>query len=149
MGKELNIKKALNVIEKEIKKNWKQLDFTFAIENGGKTLKATADITIQGFDDSIFVIFDLYAGGGFECRAVYDKIEKTAEVLDLLNEFNGGTLFFKAFARNDGFLELSNFTICYDVAKAGEYVSECLFRLIDLDENEAMHKLANLTTRDE
>ena len=144
----LNMKKALALLKKDLDKNWSKLDFQYSMEENG--IKAVAsNITLNGFDDDIMLIIRGYEGGGFVCRAVFDKIEKTTEALELLNQFNDNNSFFKAFIREDGYLELCNFFICYDVKVYKEYGSEFLCRAADLNQDEAMTRLTALTIKEE
>ena len=141
----LNMKKALKYIQKDLEKNWKNITFSYKQE-GKDELKVDAEVELNGFDDNIMLIINGTAGGGFWCRAVFDKIEKTPEALEIVNAFNDGEIFFKAYIREDGYLELDNFFICYDEKVYGEYASEFLIRLADLNENEYMQQLSHLTS---
>jgi hypothetical protein len=76
---------------------------------------------------------------------VFDKIEEDEDSLELVNEFNKSQPFFKAFIRNDGFLELTHFVVCYAEDIYKDYGSEFLFRIVDLQENDAMKVLGQLT----
>ena len=116
-------------------------------DNGIKAV--ASDITLNGFDDDIMLIIRGYEGGGFVCRAVFDKIEKTPHALDLLNTFNDNSAFFKAFIREDGYLELYHFFVCYDVKVYKEYGSEFLCRAADLNKDDAMVELASLTKQND
>ena len=140
----LNMKKALKLIQKDLEKNWKSITFSYE-QTGKDEIKVNADVNLNAFDDDITLVIKGTAGGGFWCRAVFDKIDKTPEVLDLVNSFNDDEIFFKAYVRDDGYLELTNFFICYDEKVYGEYASEFLIRLADLDENQYMKQLSALT----
>ena len=144
----LNMKKAMAFLKKDLSKNWGKLDFEYTFEENG--IKAVAsDITLNGFDDNIMLIIRGYEGGGFVCRAVFDKIDKTPHALDLLNTFNDNSAFFKAFIREDGYLELYHFFVCYDVKVYKEYGSEFLCRAADLNKDDTMVELASLTKQSE
>ena len=69
----LNMKKALKYIQKDLEKNWKNITFSYKQE-GKDELKVDAEVELNGFDDNIMLIINGTAGGGFWCRAVFDKI---------------------------------------------------------------------------
>lgn len=140
----LNMKKALAFLKKDLEKKWSKLGFAYKLDGDELEAKAS-EITLKGFDDDVMLLIRGYAGGGFVCRAIFDKIDKTPQTLELLNAFNDSSAFFKAFIREDGYLELSNFFICYDEKVYKEYGSEFLCRVVDLQENESMLQLSALT----
>ena len=143
--KELNMKAAQKSIQKGLQKEWGHISFSYSIEENGTIVKATADISVNDLADNISIIFTANSGRGFTGRAVFDKLPITPEYLEMVNAFNAQDAFFKAFIRDDNYLELSNFIIVYDEGMLSQYVDEFLCRVVDLPENEIMKELASLT----
>ena len=139
----LNLKKVLKTIEKELDKEWGNLDFEYSIEDDTATV--TADLTLNNHDDDIKTMITVFEGGAAVFRAVFDEIEKTPRVLSLLNDFNCEHPFFTAFVREDGFLELRHFVFLSDENAINEYPSEFLIRLANLADSETLLKLTRFT----
>lgn len=140
----LNIQKALQLMKKEIEKDWKDLEFEYTSRKD-EVQAIAKNIKINNHDDDVQVIITAYSGGGAEFRAVFDKIEKTTDILNLLNDFNHNNIFFKAFIRDDGFLELEHFFICFEEAMFKSYSGEFLSRLAGLSSNEYLQELTKYT----
>lgn len=140
----MNLKKALTIIEKQLKKSWSKLDFEFKLESE-KASATASHVTLRNHDDDISVIIRVYSGGTAVFRAVFDKIEKTPGALDVVNEFNDNGMFFKAFIREDGYLELSHFIVVYDEKIFKDYVDEFMIRLSKLADDEILQKLTKHT----
>lgn len=144
----LDVYKALKHFKKTLAEDWSKINFNFEIkgEDDREQAWATADVTINGFDDDIRLIFTAYSGGGVEFRAVFDKIDKTREVLELVHEFNRSTFYFKMFVReDDAYLEIKHAFICDDVDQLDSYISECLCRIVDMNENDIVKTLSAYT----
>lgn len=139
----VNIKKIKAYLEKELSKKWANLDFECEYEKDSVTFAAS--LTLNNHDDDIRAIIEAYEGGGSLFRAVFDKIDLTEDVLRLLNEFNADDPFFKAYVREDGFLELRHFFVCYDESMFKSYASEFLIRLADMADNEILQALTENT----
>ncbi len=140
----IDLKKALKYCQKDLEKEWPNLDFEY-LTNGKDKLTITANVTLGDLDDDIRIIIDCNSSGGFECRAVFDKLDKTDEVLYLVNKFNEDKLFFKLFVREDNYLELSHFFICYNEKTFKDYATEFLLRLLKLREDEIILRLTSIT----
>ena len=141
----LNTKKALANLQKDLSKNWEKLSFSYTQVDKDE-VKVTSEVTLNDFDDDISLVMHIYSGGTATFRAIFDKIEKNANTLALLNEFNYSDPFFKAFIRDDGYLELSHFISCYSEDIFKYYGNEFLYRVLDLQDNSSMQELAKLTT---
>ena len=144
----LDVYKALKQFKKTLAEDWSKISFNFEIKGEDEDSEqawATADVSINGFDDDIRLIFTAYAGGGVEFRAVFDKIDKTNDVLTLVHEFNRRNFFFKMFVRTDEYLELKHAFICDDVDLLDSYISECLYRIIDMNKNDIVKALSEHT----
>ncbi len=139
----LNIKKVLQMIRKEIEKEWSQLTFEYEVESD--EVSASANLTLNHHDDDIRAIITAYPGGGCVFRAVFDKIEKTTDILNYLNDFNYDNPFFNAFIRDDGYLELRHFFVCFEEAMFKSYAGEFLSRLARLADNEYLQRLTQFT----
>lgn len=141
---QLNTKKALAYLQKDFSKNWGNLDFSYTQVDKDEA-KVTAEVTLNGFDDDISLVINVYGGGTAQFRAVFDKLAINADTLALLNQFNDSNPFFKAFIRNDGYLELAHFISCYSEDIFKHYGNEFLYRILDLQESEALKELSALT----
>ena len=140
----LNFKKAIANLQKDLSKNWEKLSFSYEQVNKDE-FQAKSEVALNNFDDDILIIMHIHSGGTAQFRVVFDKIEKNEKSLDLLNEFNYSNPFFKAFIRDDGFLELSHFIAYYSDDVFKDYGNEFVLRVIDLQDNTAMQELAKLT----
>ena len=139
----LNIKKVLTLVQKQLDKEWGKISFEYSTAKD--EVNATANLTLNNHDDDIRAIITAYPGGGTVFRAIFDKIDKSSEVLDLLNEFNCDNPFFNAFIRNDGYLELRHFFICYEENMFKSYAGEFMTRLARLADDECLQKLTRYT----
>ena len=140
----LNFKKEIANLQKDLSKNWEKLSFSYdQVDND--EFQAKSEVALDYVDDDISIIMHVYSGGTAQFRVVFDKIEKNEKSLELLNEFNYSNPFFKAFIRDDGFLELSHFIAYYSDDIFKDYGNEFLHRIIDLQDNTAMQELAKLT----
>ena len=143
----LNLKRAFALIQRDLKKNWSKLDFEYEIKEDKISL--AGNLVLDNVEGGIRAIISAYSGGGVVCRAVFDKIDITEDVLENVNRFNDDNVFFKAFVREDGYLELSSFFIAYEIGMLKVYASEFLSRLADLSDNEIIQGLAKLTYTDD
>ena len=139
----LNLKKIMSSMKKNLSKEWGKIDFDYKLEKDELTI--SANLTLNNHDDDIQVAINIYEGGGSNFRAIFDKLEKTEYTYKLVNEFNDDDPFFKAFIRNDGYLELTNFFICYEPDQLEAYGNEFLLRLAELADNEILKQLTRLT----
>ncbi len=140
---DLNTKKVLVLMRRQLDKEWGKIDFEYS--SSKDEVSATANLTLNNHDDDIRAIITAYPGGGAVFRAVFDKIEKTSEVMSLLNDFNYDNAFFKAFIRDDGYLELRHFFICFEANMFKSYGGEFMSRLARLADNEYLKKLTRYT----
>ena len=140
----LNLSKAMRFMEKGLTKVWGKIKFTYTTVSSDE-IKATADVTLGQFDDSIAVVINGYKGGGAQFRAVFDKLDKNSQTLALIHDFNQDNIFFKAYIRNDGYLELYNFIVCFDEGIYKDYPSEFMYRLCNLADNAILKQLVALT----
>lgn len=139
----LNVQKVLQLLRKNLERDWAKLDFEYV--SGKDEVRARASLTLNNHDDDIEAIIAAYPGGGAVFRAVFDKIEKTEAVLGLLNDFNNDDPFFKAFVREDEYLELRHFFVCYEEAMFKSYAGEFLARLAGLADNKILQELTLYT----
>lgn len=89
------------------------LDFEFTIK--GNKLNAKNSITINGYDDDVFVDIVVFDSGSFGIDFVFDKLDLTGHNLALINEFNDNSVWLHAHIRNDGYLVLS-----YNIAQISD-----------------------------
>ncbi len=81
------------------------LDFAYKYEND--SLIGTNTLSLKDVHNDIFVRVTVYEKSGkvfFE--AIFEKIRKTFETLDLINEFNKKKTFLKAYINNNDYLVL-------------------------------------------
>lgn len=128
----INVKKAMQLLEKYFKKEWSKITFNYKLES--EKFQITADVTLKGFDQDLLLVIDGYEGGGASFRVVFDKFNDTADLYEKMNKFNDENLFFKAFLRNDGYFELKHFIVMYDVNTYSDYGNEFLHRVLKLNE---------------
>ena len=139
----LDVYKAMKYLKKGLTENWSKISFDFKIEGeeDNERARATADVTLNGFDDDIHLVFTARSGSGVDFNAVFDKLDLTNEVMMLLNEFNENEFYFKLYVRNDGYLNINHDFICDDESMLEDYVGECLSRLADLSDDDIMQVL--------
>ena len=142
IGYDLNLAK--RYIQGALDTNYSGLNFEYEIKDN--CLTVAASLTLNGHDDGVRMVFNVYEGGMASFRAVFDKIEKLdVVVLTLLNDFNRAYSFLKAFVRGDGFLEISNGMAFYDEKMLGKYTCEFMSRVSDLSKDETLKRLTSLT----
>ncbi len=135
---------AKRYIQGSLDTNYSGLNFDYEIK--GNALNVTASLKLNGHDDGVRMIFNVYEGGMASFRAVFDKIEKLdLVVLTLLNDFNRYYSFLNAFVRSDGFLEIGNTMAFYDEKMLGKYTCEFMSRVSDLSKDETLKRLTSLT----
>ena len=133
-----------SIIKKELDEKFSRLGFTYKVEE--KRLVATAEnVSLRNHDDDILFTIEVYLGGRAYFEAVFDKIEKTDNVMHLLNEFNHSNLFFTAFIREDGYLVLRHTMAYFENKIFKNYPDEVLGELGSLADDEVLQKLTALT----
>ena len=145
---EFDVYKALKQFRATLTKDWAKLTFDYEIKGDGDKEKAAATATgvsLNGLDDDITIIFSANKSGVVQFRAVFDKIDATNEVLNLVHEYNRTAYFFKMFVRDDEYLEIQQSFICYDPIDIDEYIGECMARLINTNKNELVKTLTQYT----
>lgn len=145
---EFDVYKALKQFRATLTKDWTKLTFDYEIKGDGDKEKAVATATgvsLNGLDDDITIIFAANKSGVVQFRAVFDKIDATNEVLNLVHEYNRTAYFFKMFVRDDEYLEIQQSFICYDPIDIDEYIGECMARLINTNKNELVKTLTQYT----
>ena len=140
----VNLKKAEACVMKEINKNWSKL--TFEHEHDDNSADITANLTLNNHDDDIRVVINVYSGGMAHFRAVFDKAEPSADLLELINKFNAESVFFFAFLRDDGYLELKNIIAFYGEKMLTDYTGEFLSRLAQLADDETLQQITKYTS---
>ena len=138
----LNLNNVMNLITNDLKK-WDKLHFESTITN--EKVEAKAEITINSLNCNVMAVITVYSGGGTLFRAIFDKIEKTPKTLNLVNAYNSNGSFFKAFIRDDDYLELEHYFVCYEEHMLDEYASEFLVRLSDVTKEEEIRRLVSYT----
>lgn len=106
----------LNKAQKELTKLLVKemgLDFEFTVK--GDKLNAKNSITINGYDDDVFVDIVVFESGSFGVDFVFDKLDMTGQNLALINEFNDNSVWLHAHIRNDGYLVLT-----YNIAQISD-----------------------------
>ena len=139
----MNLKKVLAIIKKQLDKNWDNVTFDYEFDD--EKITAKASVTLENHDDDISIFINVYSGGVAEFRAVLDKLEKTPGALDIVNSFNDEHPFFKAFIREDGYLELTHFIVVYDEKIFKDYVDEFMIRFSRLADDELLKQMTQNT----
>ncbi len=140
---QLNLRRVMSYIERDLKTNWGKINFEY--KTGDGRIDIAANLTLKNHDDDIRFIITVYEGGGVNFRAVFDKIEKTPGVLNLVNEFNRKNISYWAFVRNDGYLELYHWFFCFNEEVLKVYANEMLYRLCKLADDEDLIALTKYT----
>lgn len=87
------------------------------------------------FDDGIYVSITMYASGTLHIFFTFDKIEKNMETYELINTFNEGNSWFKAYIttiNDNDFLELKYTNCCSDsVDEALDQTQHAFDQLLD------------------
>ena len=89
------------------------------------------NLQLKNYHGSVYVGITVYPDGGVVFRAVFDKIEKSYDTLNLVNAYNGNNPYYSAFIRDDGFLELRGYTVNDVTNRYKSYISEQIFRFVD------------------
>ena len=139
----LNISKVEKLIRKDLNKHWSSLNFE--IECNPQKIKVTNNLSIAKLSNDVRVEFGAYSNGVALFLAIFSHIEKTPKTLDLLNEFNKKSLFFKAIINDKGFLEVLHICAFVKEEMFENYCSEFLIKLSNLNENEVFCKLVSYT----
>ncbi len=99
----INLKKAQKELTKLLVKQL-GLDFEFGL--GEDRLTAKNSVSIDGYDDDVFISFVVFKSGSYGVDFVFDKIDRTPQALELLQNFNENSVWLAAFIRDDGYLVL-------------------------------------------
>ncbi len=134
-----NLKKAEKFVQKCLKSEWSGLDFEYELKDDEFT--ASASLTLKNHTDDIRVLITVYSGGMAHFRAVFDKIDKEPEAYILVNTFNDNNSFFKAFIREEGYVELSHVIALYSEDTMFDYTDEFLSRLAKLADNKDLQNI--------
>ena len=130
-----------------IKEKMSGINFEDTIEEDGITI--TASVTTKSYDDGIFIRIVAYESGTLHCFAVFDKIERSTRVYELLDEFNASNSWFSAYISkiNDKeFLELHYAVIkCENTMNAVYNVERFFDYLVDEDIVKKLKPLTELT----
>ena len=150
----LNLKRVQLMLQKDLTKNFEKIRFQYEIDDN--MLRVAADISIQGLSNDISYVIDAYSGGLVSFRAIFGKVKQALELLVAINQFNDSQMFFKAFHRDDLFVEFSNSFFIEDESAIRNYGAEFLSRLIGLAKDEGalrityyMDRLANMNDNKE
>jgi hypothetical protein len=130
-----------------IKEKMSGITFDDKIEDDKITV--TASVTTKSYDDGIFIKIVAYESGTLHCFAVFDKIDRSTRVYELLDEFNASNSWFSAYISriNDKeFLELHYAVIkCEDTMNAVYNVQRFFDYLVDEDTVKKLKPLTELT----
>ena len=85
------------------------------------------------------------ADGVAQFRAIFEKLDATPEALALVNRYNADSLFFCAYIREDGNLELNHFARIFDPETVVPYTREYLKQFYHLSDEPLVRRLSQLT----
>lgn len=139
-----NLSKIRGLIKKELKRDWKKLSFEYLLSKD--ELRVTTNLKLCYHEDDIQVIFHIYSGGMATYRAVFDKMDKNLETLNIVNDFNRTHTFFTAFVRSEGYLELRNAFAYFSEKHFQSCSGEFLSRLADLADDKYLKELTAKTS---
>ena len=130
-----------------IKEKMSGINFEDTIEEDGITI--TASVTTKSYDDGIFIRIVAYESGTLHCFAVFDKIDRSNRVYELLDEFNASNSWFSAYIskiKDKEFLELHYAVIkCENTMNAVYNVERFFDYLVDEDIVKKLKPLTELT----
>lgn len=87
----MDFKKFIDVVEN----NWNKLGFDYDIKENKVTVNGT--ISSKTYDDGIYIDASLYDSGNLCVTLVFDQIDPTIEVYQLINTFNDNVGYLKAY----------------------------------------------------
>lgn len=93
----MNIEKLKKLIIK------KCANLSFECEQNDRGITMVANASVESYDDSIRIELQLFKSGALGVTFVFDRISRTPETYELINEFNDKVPYLKAFItkRND------------------------------------------------
>lgn len=107
----LNLKKSLANLKKFLDKNFSNFKIYYDTKSEN-CYCANLQVALKKVD--MFVTFSMVKIGLVTFIAVFDKIEKTQETLNLINDFNKNQFMFTLAINPSGHLELRNSSFCDD-----------------------------------
>lgn len=103
------------------------------------------------FDDGIYVSLTIYSSGTLHIFFTFDKIQRTLDNYELINEFNDGNSWFKAYItriNDNDFLELKYTNCCADsVDDAIDQTQHAFDQLLDEGVLKLLKPLTDITIK--
>lgn len=139
----INLRRAQKGLEKYLCKDLGLDDFKFQLESDNLTAKNS--ITIKDYDDGVFVEIIVFKSGSFAIDFVFDKLDKTAQALELIHEFNKQSVWLAAYIRNDGYLVLRYNVMQLSDDDVVDNVSSAFNKLLSDNIKKVLQPLTRLT----
>ncbi len=110
-------------------------------------LKANASITstLLGGKRNTLCLIDIYASGSVYFEFVLDKLNKNSYTLQLFNQYNSNSLWYKAFISESGYLILMHSVFRLNNEMLLQYVSDVFQEMVSEDNLTDLKPLADLT----
>lgn len=141
-----NLVSTKNNILKELKSILPTLDFKAELSDDGQILIISAyNCSLKGLDDDIAIFLECSTGGMAYLELIFDKINKTSFVLELINQFNLSQRYFRCYIGEDNYLILDNNFAIYNEKEFNNQVLEFLSRAVNLKENPVFQQLTMIT----
>ena len=138
-----NLKKALANMKKDLKA-FKNIEFEYTHDEDGIDASAS-NVSLNGFDDDIYISFYAFESGSAFATAYFDKIEPSYDAYNLINKFNDDNIHLKAFISEKGFLTFKHVRRRCDEKDFDNFASDFLGEIASLTEDETVCALVAMT----
>lgn len=101
--KPLKLDNVYKVVKKDLKKSFKRIHFKYEIKDGSLKVEAPCENKVFG---DVYFFMNVSTDGDARITAMLDKVPVNETTLTLLNNYNSGSLYYKAYI--DEFLTLEN-----------------------------------------
>lgn len=146
-SKSINLTRVKNNIVNSLRSQY-DLSFEGKIEkdsDGGQYVKLTHSLTHSSYKGGIFCKILVFPSGSLSVEFVFDKIDETPEVTQLLHDFNYESAFLAAYVRDDGYL-LVHYNVAYlDESEMWDNIRRSLNSLSNEDIEKNLQQLTRLT----
>ncbi len=125
----MNFRKFIDTVDSK----WSKLGFDYDTKDDRVTVKGT--INTKTYDDGIFVDALFYESGNLCMTFVFDQLDSTVQIYELINKFNDNVGYLKAYIteRNDkNFLAIDYYVLNNETEEvAAEEFSYALLKVVD------------------
>lgn len=140
----ISVKRAMDNVKQYLDKEYRHIDFEYSIKSA-EHAQVTSDITYEGVESSISIVIDIYDHGATYFSAVLDEIDKTPQVLELIQKLNDDWTAFKFYVREDEFLQIQQMLVCDNEKQHRLFLEDFMDRLLNCLDDETLQELASYT----